>query len=132
MPNILLRSCLSRSTAPLMSLLVAPSSEFVGVIDHFEETFSNRFNHHIRFAQDAATVPLQDYLPRILHLPCEMFSIRDHEFARVQIYRRLVVVIVVVLVVYAPKPILPVIIIDCLHQGFTSLAQSTKIGFQDP
>ena len=107
------------TTPPSLSVMVARPIYFVVGIDLFEADIYNRLYQRIRFAPDAATVSLQDYLPRLFRLLRHMISIGDLEFGRVQISRWVVVIFVlVVLLVSAANPILIVIINDCLNQGY--------------
>ena len=76
-------SSLVMSATPRFSVLVASSLDFVGIFDDLEAVIRFRFNYDIRLAPDAVTVPLQEYLPSLVHLLRQMFSIRDLEFARV-------------------------------------------------
>ena len=77
-----------------MSGLIAPSRSTLCFIDEFEALLAKRINHHIRLARDANTVPLKVDLPRLCPLHCKMISIRDLDVPRVQIDRRIVLIIV--------------------------------------
>ena len=104
------------STPPTFHVVVAASVDEVCVIYEFETHSPNWINDYIWLAPDAAPIPLEDYLSRLCHLRCQLISNQDLEFAWVQIYWSLVIIIIIIgVVVVATKPIL-VILVDVSHQ----------------
>ena len=74
------------SNAPRSPVLVPSSLDFLGVIDDLETDIPYRFDHQIRFPPDGAIALLQDQLFSLCHLPRQLSSVPDLEFARVEIY----------------------------------------------